>query len=145
MKREDQKFRYSVPSDLFIRLRRAREYMDDSYASNISLEDLARVACVSPFHLLRTFRQTFGITPHQYLIRRRIERAGELLHLSDTSVTDVCFRVGFESPGSFSTLFRKWTGNSPLAYRSRIFLTRPIWIPACYMRSYGLTPIAQQK
>jgi AraC-like DNA-binding protein len=139
------KSRYSVPSDLFFRLRRAREFLDDSYATDVRLQDLARVACVSPFHLLRTFRQTFGITPHQYLIRRRIERAGELLHLSSSSVTDICFRVGFESPGSFSSLFRKWTGNSPIAYRNRVFLTRPIWIPACYARSYALSPFQQQK
>src|SRR4026207_273446 len=106
--KNDSKSKYSVPSDLFFRLRRAREYLDDSYASEIRLDDLARVACISPFHLLRTFRQTFGITPHQYLVRRRIERAGELLQISRSSVTDICFRVGFESPGSFSSLFRKW-------------------------------------
>src|SRR5262245_41619470 len=145
MKEDQQKGKHSVPSDLFFRLRRAREFMDDCYASDIRLEDLARVACVSPFHLLRSFRQSFGITPRQYLIRRRMERAEELLHFSRTSVTDVCFNVGFESPGSFSSLFRKWTGESPFTYRSRLFLTPRIWIPACYVRSYGVSSLGAQK
>ncbi|PWT89128.1 MAG: hypothetical protein C5B54_09450 [Acidobacteria bacterium] len=121
-------------------MRQAREFIDDCYASNIDLAKLARLACVSPFHFLRTFRAAFGITPHQYLIRRRIERSRELLSFSSTSITDVCFEVGFESLGSFSTLFRKVTGSSPLSYRTRIFFQRPIWIPACYINSYGLSP-----
>ena len=145
MKRGQDELLQSVPSDLFFRLRQAREFMDDCYASDISLEDLALVACVSPFHLLRTFREAFGITPHQYLIRRRIERARELLSFARISITDVCFDVGFESPGSFSTLFRKWTGNSPMVYRTRVFVNHPIWIPSCYVRSYGFSPFASQK
>jgi AraC-like DNA-binding protein len=132
-----------VPSDLFLRLRRAREFMDECYAADIDLIELSKVACVSPFHLLRSFREAFGITPHQYLTRRRIERARELLSFSDSSITDVCFDVGFESPGSFSTLFRKFTGNSPLSYRSQIFIQRRIWIPSCYSRSYGISPVSK--
>ena len=133
----------SIRSDLFLRLRRAREFMDECYATDIDLSELSKIACVSPFHLLRSFRDAFGITPHQYLMRRRIDRARELLSFSDSSVTDVCFEVGFESPGSFSTLFRKVTGDSPLSYRTRIFVRRPIWIPSCYLRSYGISPFAE--
>jgi len=124
-----------VPIDLFLRLRRAREYMDECYASPINLDQLSRIAYVSPYHLIRAFRIAFGVTPHQYLSRRRIERARELLAFSGQSITDVCFGVGFESLGSFSTLFRKLTGDSPLSYRKQIGVRRPIWIPSCYSRS----------
>jgi AraC-like DNA-binding protein len=127
-----------IPSDLFLRLRNLREFMDEAYASDLDLETLSRMACVSPFHLLRSFREAFGITPHQYIMRRRINRARELLSFSRTSVTDVCLDVGFESPGSFSTLFRRFTGSSPLSYRTRVFLHRPIWIPSCFIRTFGV-------
>jgi transcriptional regulator GlxA family with amidase domain len=145
MDRKKDDTRVSVPPDLFLRLRRAREYMDDCYASAIDLDHLSRLACVSPFHFLRMFRRAFGITPHRYLMRRRIERARELLSFSNASVTDVCFDVGFESHGSFSTLFRKITGDSPIAYRTRVVVTRPIWIPSCYIRSYGISLLPPEK
>lgn len=128
----------SVPTDLFLRLRRAREFMDDSYAENLDLERLSRIACLSPYHLLRSFRDAFGETPRQYLIRRRIEKARELLAYGAASVTDVCLDVGYESLGSFSTLFRKVTGQSPLDYRCRVFVRTPVWVPSCYVRNWGI-------
>lgn len=128
----------AVPTDLFLRLRRARELMDDCYAESLDLEQLARIACLSPFHLLRSFRSAFGETPRQYLIRKRIEKARELLAFSNSSITDVCMDVGYESLGSFSTLFRKVTGHSPLDYRCRVFIRKPVWVPSCYVRNWGI-------
>ena len=127
----------SVPQDVFLRLQRAREFMYDCYPQPLELEEMARVACMSPFHFLRMFQQAFGETPYRYLTRRRIDRARELLSLTSRSVTDVCFDVGYQSLGSFSTLFRRVTGNSPLSYRTRIVTPRRLVIPCCFTRMWG--------
>ncbi|MBA3357135.1 MAG: helix-turn-helix transcriptional regulator [Pyrinomonadaceae bacterium] len=74
-------------------------------------------ACLSPNHFLRTFKQAFHQTPHQYLTRIRLEHAQGLLAQTNQPVTDVCFAVGFESLGSFSWLFRQRVGLAPEAYR----------------------------
>jgi AraC-like DNA-binding protein len=103
--------------ELYRRLWRARDYMIARLDEPILLSDMARVACLSPNHFIRTFRQAFGQSPHQYLVSRRLERAARLLVRTGMPVTDVCYSVGFESPGSFSWLFRKRYGVSPLRYR----------------------------
>ena len=95
----------------------ARDYMEAALGKPIGVTDIASVACFSPFHFLRSFKQVFRETPHQYLTRRRIERAQDLLLQTDLSVTNICIEVGFESLGSFSTLFRRNTGVSPERYR----------------------------
>ncbi|KAA0932402.1 helix-turn-helix transcriptional regulator [Streptomyces apricus] len=96
---------------------RARDAMDRAYAQPLDVPALARVAHLSPAHFARTFRATFGETPHRYLQRRRVERAMSLLRETDRSVTDICFEVGFGSPGTFSRTFRDIVGRSPRAYR----------------------------
>lgn len=68
---------------------------------------------------MREFRRAFGDTPHRYLTRRRIELAKALLETTTMSVTDVCFAVGFQSPSSFSGLFRRYAGSPPSRYRAR--------------------------
>jgi AraC-like DNA-binding protein len=100
------------------RMLRARDAMDRAYAQPLDVPALARVAHVSPAHFARTFRATFGETPHRYLQRRRVERAMSLLRETDRSVTDVCFEVGFASPQTFSRTFRDIVGRSPRAYRT---------------------------
>ncbi|MFI9173941.1 helix-turn-helix domain-containing protein [Streptomyces lincolnensis] len=99
------------------RMLRARDAMDRSYAQPLDVPALARIAHVSQAHFARTFRATFGETPHRYLQRRRVERAMFLLRETDRSVTDICFEVGFASPGTFSRTFRDIVGRSPRAYR----------------------------
>ncbi|MGD9696991.1 MAG: helix-turn-helix domain-containing protein [Thermoleophilia bacterium] len=101
------------------RLLRARDAMDRAYASPLDIPALARVAMVSEAHFIRTFRNTFGETPHRYLQRRRIERSMFMLRESDRSVTEICMAVGFTSLGTFSRTFRAIVGESPSAYRSR--------------------------
>ena len=86
------------------RLDRARKFIDLCYDLPLDLEEISSHACFSRYHFLRLFRQAFNKTPHQYLIERRIERAKELLSANDLRVTDVCFEVGFQSLGSFSSL-----------------------------------------
>ena len=94
-------------------LLRARDLVDDRYAEPLDLEALARAAHVSPRHFSRSFRQTFGETPHQYLLTRRIERARHLLRTTDKQVAEVCLAVGFRSVGSFTTTFSRHVGVSP--------------------------------
>src|SRR5688572_26294223 len=93
--------------------------MDRAYAQPLDVAALARIAHVSPAHFTRTFRATFGETPHRYLQRRRVERAMFLLRETDRSVTDICFQVGFGSLGTFSRTFRAIVGSSPVGYRKR--------------------------
>jgi AraC-like DNA-binding protein len=99
------------------RLLRARDAMDRAWAQPLDVAALARIAGVSGAHFIRSFRATFGETPHRYLQRRRVERSMFLLRESDRSVTDICLDVGFTSLGTFSRAFRTIVGRSPVAYR----------------------------
>lgn len=110
----------------------ARQMMDQGYATSITIEQLSNAVALSPFYLIRLFRRIYKQTPHQYLIHLRITRAKELLRNSDLSVMEICMAVGYESLGSFSTLFRKVAGLSPSAYRGRSRPTHtPTYIPLC--------------
>jgi transcriptional regulator GlxA family with amidase domain len=111
------------------RMLRARDAMDRDYAKPIDVAALARIAIVSEAHFIRTFRATFGETPHRYLQRRRVERAMALLRDTTTNVTDVCLEVGFTSLGTFSRTFHAIVGESPSAYRKR---ARPLPVPTCF-------------
>ena len=101
------------------RMLRARDAMDRAYAEPLDIRALAGIASVSEAHFIRTFRATFGETPHRYLQRRRVERAMYLLRASDRSVTDVCLDVGFTSLGTFSRSFHEIVGEAPATYRRR--------------------------
>ena len=96
---------------------RARDAIDREFARPLDIPALARIAAVSEAHFIRTFRATFGETPHRYLQRRRIERAMALLRDTDLPVTDICMQVGFSSLGTFSRTFQALIGESPTAYR----------------------------
>src|SRR5215207_5202870 len=99
------------------RLLRARDAMDRTYAQPLDVPALARIAYVSEAHFIRTFRATFGETPHRYLQRRRVERSMYLLRETDRSVTDICLDVGFNSLGTFTRTFRDIVGETPTGYR----------------------------
>jgi len=105
--------------DLNRRMLRARDAMDRAYAQPLDIAALAGMAHVSDAHFIRTFRATFGETPHRYLQRRRVERAMFLLRATDRSVTDVCLDVGFTSLGTFSRSFCAIVGEAPATYRRR--------------------------
>src|SRR5437667_10682450 len=110
---EKNKSREHPNADLRERLWRARKFIDECYDQPLDLAEISKQACLSRYHFLRLFRDSFDTTPHQYLIQRRIEKAKELLRVRSLSVTDVCFEVGFESLGSFSSLFRRCVGQPP--------------------------------
>src|ERR1044072_8125030 len=99
------------------RLLRARDAMDRTYAQPLDVPTRARIAHVSEAHFIRTFRATFGETPHRYLQARRVERAMFLLRESDRSVTEICFDVGFARLGTFSRTFADIVGEPPTTYR----------------------------
>ena len=120
------------------RLLRARDRMDRSYADALDIEALARSVHLSRAHFIRSFKETFGETPHRYLQRRRLERAMALLRETDRPVTEICFDVGFASLGTFSRTFRDIVGSSPSAYREREQAAPRAAIragvPGCYAR-----------
>lgn len=112
---------------------RARDAMDRTYAEPLDVATLAAIAHVSQAHFIRTFRATFGETPHRYLQRRRVERAMYLLRSTDRSVTDVCMEVGFSSLGTFSRTFTEIVGEPPSAYRVRGSVGR---VPTCFAMAW---------
>jgi AraC-like DNA-binding protein len=122
------------------RLGRARVFIDHCYDHPLNLDQISEKACFSRYHFLRLFRQAFKKTPHQYLIERRIEKAKELLTSDDLRVTDVCFEVGFQSLGSFSSLFHKWVGHAPATYRERARARELAKrkVPGCFLMMYRL-------
>lgn len=97
-----------------------RNHIDNNYDTELNLDHLSRVRFVSKYHMLRLFKRHYGLTPKQYLMDKRIAKSKE--HLKNgMSVTETCFAVGFESLGSFSTLFKTKTGKSPSEYKKSNF------------------------
>ncbi len=111
--------RVSTRQELHARVQKGRQAMDEMLTENLPLKNIARLAHLSPFHFHRAFSAVFGETPHAYRTRRRLERAARLLGETDAPVIDVCLDTGFESAGSFSTLFRRRYGASPTEFRRR--------------------------
>ena len=126
--------------EILERLNRARRFIDLCYDLPLDLEEISSHACFSRYHFLRLFRKAFNKTPHQYLTERRIERAKELLSANDLRVTDVCFEVGFQSLGSFSSLFHKSVGHAPITFREKSRQTQAAkrQVPGCFLVMYRL-------
>ena len=110
--------RASTREELWRRVNRARDFLHANLGSSIKLSEVATAACLSPFHLLRTFQSAFRQTPHQYLNQCRLERSKFLLEKTRIPVTAICLDCGFTSLGSFSALFQKSCGMSPRAWRA---------------------------
>jgi len=128
-----------VRLDSHQQLRLVRLLLDQRYDAPITIEDLSHEAALSPYYLIRAFRHVYKQTPHQYLVGQRVARAKELLRNSDLSITEICVAVGYESLGSFSTLFRKVAGVSPSAYRINSQPTpNPTYIPLCVCLLHGI-------
>ena len=119
-------------------LLRAKDLADARYFEPLDVDDLARAAGLSRAHFSREFRRAFGESPHAYLLTRRLERAAALLRTTDRSVADICFSVGLQSVGSFTTSFTRTFGVSPTAYRAQFppAADRAL-VPACVVRAYG--------
>jgi AraC-like DNA-binding protein len=119
-------------------LLRAKDLADARYFEPLGVDDLAAAAGLSRAHFSREFRSAFGESPHAYLLTRRLERAAALLRTTDRSVADICFSVGLQSVGSFTTSFSRTFGKSPTAYRAAFPpAAAHAMIPACVVRVYG--------
>jgi AraC-like DNA-binding protein len=125
------------------RIVQAKLFIDAHFADNIELNNITDEAYFSKFHFIRAFKNTYGKTPHQYLIYVRIEQARELLK-TGIPVSEVCYSVGFESLSSFSGLFKRMSGLSPSAYvaqqqnlQQQIKKTPLSFIPACFAGKSG--------
>lgn len=128
---------------LYKRIVQAKLFIDQNYSENIDINNIADEACFSKFHFIRLFKKIYGRTPHQYLIRVRMEKALQLLKLGKT-VSEVCYEVGFESIGTFSTLFKKIFGTEPSLYsknqqrRKTQLACEPLqFVPHCFAFNYG--------
>jgi transcriptional regulator GlxA family with amidase domain len=113
---------------------RARDAMDRDYRSELDIAALAEIACLSKAHFIRTFKTTFGETPHRYLQRRRVERAMYLLRTTTDDITDICMNVGFASLGTFSRTFTEIVGETPTRYRTRGSLGN---VPSCFVKAWA--------
>jgi AraC family transcriptional regulator len=120
---------YSVPSTRpvtftgglsAVKLRQVTDFISDNYGRDIKLAELAQVAGMSCFHFAREFKRTTGTTPHQYLIKFRIERAKALLAKRDLPLIEVSLRSGFSHQSHFTRLFRRVTGTTPHSYRTQL-------------------------
>lgn len=103
---------FKTKVELFRRLQKAKAYIYDSYAQNISLDTISKASNLSKYHLLRSYKQLFNVTPHQDLTQRRIEKSKEFL-MQNRSIEEVTFLCGFNNRRSFSRTFKKLTGFSP--------------------------------
>ena len=128
---------------LYKRIVQAKLYIDSCFAEHIDLENISDEAYFSKYHFIRLFKRAYGKTPHQYLIKVRIENAMQLLE-TGTTVSDACFAVGFASVSSFSGLFKRIVGITPTEYQSKqqqlksLILNTPLqFIPGCHARSNG--------
>jgi AraC-like DNA-binding protein len=133
-----------IEPDLYERIVAAKVFIDKNFQHPICLEDISQQAFLSRFHFHRLFSAVYKTTPHQYLKRKRIEKAKELLS-QNKSITDVCNAVGFESLGSFSMLFKKEIGFAPTYYRNMAWLKKQnqkaqpkAFIPHCFIEGYKL-------
>jgi AraC family transcriptional regulator len=109
----------STKEEIYKRIHIGRDYILAYYNKQLSLTEMAKIACLSPNYFLRHFKLMFDVTPHQFLTEKRLQEARRLLFNTQKSVTDVCFDVGYESPSTFSTLFTNRFGLSPSNLRKK--------------------------
>jgi AraC-like DNA-binding protein len=115
-------------------LLRGRDLADRSYAEPIGVTDMAAAAGLSVGHFTRGFKLAFGVSPHGYLLTRRLERAAALLRNTDHRVADICMDVGLASVGSFTTSFTRMFGRTPTEYRDLMAVPRAFGLPGCVVR-----------
>jgi len=119
-------------------LLRAKDLADARYFEALEVADLAQAAGLSRAHFSREFRRTFGVSPHAYLLTRRLERAAALLRTTDRSVAEICLDVGLQGVGSFTTSFKRTYGRTPTEYRAAFppAAARAV-VPGCVARAYA--------
>lgn len=133
-----------MAAETVARLKRTRDLIAHRCDEQLQLKDLAYEACLSPFHYHRLFTSTFNQTPHEFLTQQRIDKAKKLLTQTDQTVLEICFELGYSSPGSFCTLFQRSTGCTPTQYRegvARFYAMHRVWshrfVPTCFLRNFS--------
>lgn len=101
-----------------LKLQQITEYINEHLHEEVKLIELAAIAQISPYHFLRLFKQSMGITPHQYILQRRIDKAKYLLHQSELSIAEIAFRVGFCDQSHFTRCFKRLMGMTPKQFLS---------------------------
>ena len=101
------------------RVRRVAQYVQDNLHRQLRLAELSGLVHMSPYHFARRFRQSTGVSPHRFLVQRRIEQARTLLAAESLSIAEIARSVGFRTPSHFTTTFRRVTGITPSGYRDR--------------------------
>jgi AraC-like DNA-binding protein len=134
----------NLTTDIYQRIVSAKIFIDENYQEPINLDDVSGQAFFSRFHFHRLFTRIYRRTPHQYITRKRLDKAKALLTENKT-VTEVCNEVGFESIGSFSVLFKKEIGFAPQYYRNMAYKKKMEQraepkkaIPHCFIEQYRL-------
>ena len=134
----------NLAPDIYRRIAAAKTYIDENFQDTIDLDDISSRAYLSRFHFHRLFTRIYRRTPHQYLTQKRLDKAKDLLS-ENKPVTEVCNEVGFESIGSFSTLFKKEIGFAPQYYRNQAWLKKQQakeqprkFIPHCFIEQYKM-------
>lgn len=134
----------NLTPEIYQRIVAAKLYIDENFHESLNLDGISQRAFLSRFHFHRIFRQVYKHTPHQYLTRIRIEEAKKLLS-QNRPVAEVCNEVGFESIGSFSSLFKKEIGFAPTYYRNMAWLKKmeeqrepKKAIPHCFIEGFNL-------
>lgn len=130
---------------LYKRIVQAKLFIDNNYADKVDLGNIANEAYFSKYHFIRLFKSIYGKTPHQYLTVVRIEKAIQLLR-TDKTVSEACYSVGFDSLGSFSSLFKRIAGITPSSFVAKQqqmkvgILKNPLqFVPGCFALKYEWT------
>src|SRR3989449_8253862 len=100
------------------RLRRVAQYVQDNLHRELRLAELSGLVHMSPCHFARLFKQSTGVSPHRFLVQRRIEQARALLAAHTLPIAEIARSVGFRTPSHFATTFRRVSGITPSVYRS---------------------------
>jgi len=106
------------------KLRLVKAFVNENLTSSLSLTDIAKLVQMGPCHFARAFKESTGLSPHQYVLRRRIDRAVEMLKDERSSLAGIAYDLGFSSQGHFTTVFRKFTGTQPSNYREHLLSSK---------------------
>jgi len=128
---------------LYKRIVQAKLFIDSHFSENIDVSNIADEACFSKYHFIRLFKSIYGKTPHHYLTKVRIDNA-QLLLSEGKAIMDVCVSIGFDSPTSFTAVFKKVVGKTPSAFqndqktRQQAIRVNPLSaVPNCFAESHG--------